>query len=279
MAEVRRAGTRNWSWCLFSRRDGCLGPSPAAMAAGSRKRSFGLLLSISTAPRTDVLGPSLGLLPAALGPRGSASRRPGGRASSSRGRRARPARCVHKGRPLGPQARGGTARARGFRGKAGFRVPRVSAPQAQELLRPEPLRGHGPSSLGVDPARALCPLLGRPVTPSPPGMVWALRGRAPALLLSLCLPGAPACGPQHLLLGGGSSSTPTRIPASLHTGPLCPCVPRRPGGWPRNVQDRSAGRDFLDGGEAAGGSVMPPHVSGTEGRVRAWASLLTCPVT
>lgn len=147
--------------------------------------------------------------------------------------------------------------------------------RSQGSSTPEPLRGHGPSFPRVDPAPGPLPTSEGPsLPPHLRGWWWPSRRGAQALLLSLCLPGSSHIADtapllpevfKHANWGFRRRFTPAR------------CALVFPGArrLAQNVQDRSAGRDFLDGGRTAGGSVMPP-VLVQKAECGPWASCLSC---
>lgn len=203
------------------------------------EEGFGLLLSISTAPRTDVLGPSLGLLPAALGPKRLPHRQPapGGRARAPRGRRGPSGAVRPLGRPLGRRRAGrNSSELVGSAERANLEGPACVRPAgSQRAPRPRASPGAmGPPSLGWTPPRALCPprKARHPLTSGDGvGPAWPEPRRSSC---PCAFPGAPRiAGAQHLLLGGLQARQRGFRGVASHTGPLCPCVPRRPGGWPR----------------------------------------------
>ncbi|KAI4571091.1 hypothetical protein MJG53_013197 [Ovis ammon polii x Ovis aries] len=111
----------------------------------------------------------------------------------------------------------------------------------------------GPPSLGWTPPRGLCPprKARHPLTSGDGvGPAWPEPRRSSC---PCAFPGAPRIAGATAPPARRSSSTPTRIPRRRFTHrpavPLCSQEARR---LAQNVQDRSAGRDFLDGGEAAG---------------------------
>ena len=120
-------------------------------------------------------------------------------------------------------------------------------------------------------------------------MVLALRGRSPGAppvpVPSRELPASPE--PQHLPLGGLQARQRGFGGVASHTGPLCPCVPRRPGGWPRTSRTarlegiswtverpqgfRNASRFWYRRQSAGPG---PPAYSSCDLRLPRWASFL-----
>lgn len=258
MAEVRRAGTRNCGPRVFvSRRDGCLGPRPAAMAAGAGRGLRALTVHLHRAADRRS-----GAVPRAASRRARTQEAPAppagaGRQSPSSARPERPERRgASAGAPSWTQARGAEQPgAGGFRGKSEFRGSRVCPPRrlSEGSSTPSLSGGHGPSFPRVDPAPGPLPTSEGPSPPHLRGWCWPCVAGAQALLLSLCLPGSSPHRRSTAPPARRSSSTPTRIPRRRFTHrpavPLCSQEARR---LAQNVQDRSAGRDFLDGGEAAG---------------------------
>lgn len=233
------------------------------------EEGFGLLLSISTAPRTDVLGPSLELLPAALRTRLPHHQpAPGGETGAPRGRRGPSGAVRPLGRPLGRRRAGRNgSRLVGSAERANLEGPACVRPAgSQGAPRPRASGAMGPPSLGVDPPRGLCPprKARHPLTSGDGvGPAWPepRRSSCPCAFREL-----PHRRSHSTSLLGGLQARQRGFRASLHTPARCALVFPGGGRLSPGVQDRSAGRDFLDGGEAAG-SVMPLPVSGTEGRV------------
>lgn len=130
----------------------------------------------------------------------------------------------------------------------------VRPPGSQRAPRPRASSGAmGPPSLGWTPPRGPCPpqKARHPLTAGDGvGPAWPEPRRSSCPCPS---PGAPRIAGATALPARRSSSTPARIrrrrfihlPAVL----LCSQEARR---LAQHVQDRSAGRDFLDGGETAG---------------------------